>query len=779
MVGRSLSHYRLLEKLGEGGMGVVYLAQDEHLDRRVALKLLPTGAFSDEATRKRLKREALLLSRLNHPRIETVYDFDTAEGIDFLVVEYVCGETLEARLARGRLPEDEAVRVGTQVAEALEEAHRLGIVHRDLKPSNVVITPRGEVKLLDFGIAKLLRPDLEGPSLESLTSAESALGTMPYMAPEQLLGKSVDERADCYALGVVLYEAVCRQRPFGGSSPIVLANAIINDPPPSPRRFTPDVSPPLEAIILKCLEKNPEDRYQSARELLVDLRRAAHAPPRAEVPQRRRGRKRIQLAALAAALALAVLGSIMVATRLRRASGEAPIRSLAVLPLVNMSADPGQEYFTDGMTEQLITALAQIRSLKVISRTSVMRFKGTREPLPNIARQLNVDAIVEGSVLRMGDQVRISAQLIRGQADQHLWADSYDRRLDDVLTLQRDVARAIAQQIQVELTPQEQARLAAGRVVNPEAQEAYFQGRFYAAKLTQAALLMSANFYQHAVELDSTYALAHAGLAESYMVLGNSGALAAREAFPRAEAAARKALALDPDLAEAHSALGCVKLFKDWEWRGAEEEFRRAIQLNPNYAAAHSWYASYLSATGRHRDAIAEVRKAEELDPLSMSIKLNVGMRYYYARQHEQAVEQFQRVLQLDPGYSDAHYWLGLAYEQLKQYPQAIAEFEQLGSVALGPMGHAYAVSGQRRVAEELLSQLTRPAAAGQAVVAPFDLATICAGLGKKDQAIHWLERSLAERGGYLTFLKVEPVFDDLRSDPRFAELLRRIGVPS
>ncbi|MFQ5777854.1 MAG: protein kinase, partial [Terriglobia bacterium] len=576
MIGKTLSHYRIVEKIGAGGMGEVYRARDERLERDVAVKVLPTGTLADEAARKRFRKEALALSKLNHPHIATVFDFDTQDGLDFLVMEYVPGPSLAETLGDGALSEKEVVRLGGQIASALEEAHGQRVVHRDLKPGNIALTARGDAKVLDFGLAKLVRPVSQATTLDSLSETQGMAGTLPYMAPEQLRGEEVDARTDIHALGAILYEMVTGRRPFPETHGPRLTDAILHQAPPPPGRLKPNLSTRLEEIILKCLEKEPEHRYQSAKELLVDLRRPA-TPTGVSPRQVPGGSARLRLMVRLGAVGIAV-GALLVALvglnvgglrdRLTGSVRSGQITSLAVLPLDNLMNDPEQDYFVDGMTEAVITELSKIGALKVISRTSVMRYKETDKSLRAIAADLGVDAIVEGSVLRSGDRVRITAQLIDASTDEHLWADNFDRSLGDILALHSDVAQAIAREIKIAVTPEEEAHLASARPVNPEAHEAYLKGDYHWNKFTREGFAQSLGYFQQAIEIDPDYAPAYAGMARAYSVLGVFGGLVPSETHPKAKTAALKALELDDTLAQAHVALGMTMLLYDWDWAG-------------------------------------------------------------------------------------------------------------------------------------------------------------------------------------------------------------------
>ncbi len=784
MIGQTLGHYRILEKVGAGGMGVVYRARDEQLDRDVAVKVLPPGTLSDDTTRRHFRKEAMALARLNHPNIETVYEFGTQDGMDFLVMEYVPGKTLADRLTRGTLPEKEVVALGIQIAAGLEEAHERGIVHRDLKPANIAITAKGRAKILDFGLAKLLRPVSEGTT-EFFTDSQAAAGTLPYMPPEQLMGDLVDARADIYTIGAVLYEMATDRRAFPEELTSRLMDAILHQPPVTPRALNPRISTALETIILKCLDKDPDRRYQSAKELLVDLQRLASPsssyppPPRPSVW----GRVARMTAYGAAGLLTLAVGLIAMNVgglrdRLMGRTRPAQIRSIAVLPLGNLSGDPREDYFADGMTEALITELAQIGGLRVISRTSVMVYKGAKKPLPQIARELQVDAVVDGSVQRSGDKVRINADLIEASTDRHLWAKSYERDLRDILTLQSAVARAIAEEVQIKLTPAEQARLIKSRQVNPEAFEAYLAGRFYWNKRTAEGLEKSITYFQRAISKDPNYALAYAGLADSYHVLPELSAIPVEVAFPKARSAALKALAIDDSLGEAHSALANVKEDYDWDWKGAEEEYKRAIELSPGQVLAHASYSNLLLELGRLPEALSEARVAQQLDPLSAMANDNLSAVLYYAGQYDQAVEQCRKTLDIDPLSPQAHRHLGQVYVQKQFYGEAVSELKKAmelsrGSTeAIAELGYVFGVSGKKDDARHVLLELKSATDASA-----YRLAIVYVGLAEKEKALEALKEAVNRRSPGVVHLKVSPLFQELRSDERFQELLIYMGL--
>jgi len=771
LAGQILGHYRVLEQIGAGGMGVVYRARDERLERDVALKVLLPGTLTDACARARFRREALALSRLNHPHIATVHDFDSHEGTDFLVTELVSGSTLDERLSAAPLPEEDVVRIGLQLADGLEAAHREGIIHRDLKPGNLRLTPQGRLKILDFGLAKRIDAADEASTTLSLGEPGEVAGTVAYMAPEQLKAEKPDHRADLWAAGVVLYELATGRRPFEGRTVTALSDQILHAAVPSPRAF--DLSPGLAGVILRCLEKDAGDRYQSAKELRVDLERLNTQTARTAKVTARAVRT-VAVLALSAALLIALATSVYVGREARASSPR--ITSLAVLPLVNMSGDSRQEYFADGMTEALITDLAKISALKVISRTSVMQYKGAKRPLPEIARELGVSGIVEGSVFRSGDRVRITAQLINAANDTHVWADEFDRDARDVLALQSEVARAIAQQIRVSIAPAEREQLASSRRVNPEAHELYLKGRYYWWQRRAPEMAKAIQSFEQAIRLDPGYAPAYAGLADAYAISADNGFQTPEAGKARAREAAVKAVALDDSLADAHVALGSVYDNYDWDWPRAEEEYRRAIHLNPNSALAYLAFAEHLSAMGSNDEAIAAARRAREMDPLAIRIRAVLGAVFYCARRYDEAIAASNNALELDPHDEMAIYTLGKTYLQKGQYPQAVAELERLqGTDSVTALVGAYAAAGQPARARGLLDQLV--AESRRRYVSPCSLAEAHAGVANDAEILTWLEKAYKERDPALPWNSRDPMWDRLRSDPRFVNLLRRMNL--
>jgi serine/threonine protein kinase/Tfp pilus assembly protein PilF len=783
MIGQTLGHYRILEKVAAGGMGVVYRARDEQLDRDVAVKVLPSGTLGDDTARRHFRKEAMALARLNHPNIETVYEFGTQEGMDFLVMEFIPGKTLADRLKQGTLPEKEVVALGMQIVAALQEAHERSIVHRDLKPANIAITEKGRAKILDFGLAKLLRPVEEGTT-ETLTDSKAAAGTLPYMPPEQLRGEPVDGRADIYAIGAVLYEMVTDRRAFQEEQVSRLIDAILHQPPVPPRALNSRISTELETIILKCLDKDPDRRYQSATELLVDLRRLQPSsgymlrPPLS--PVRGRVAKLIGYG-LPGLLVLAVgLTAMNVGGWRDRLLGRVhtpPIRSLAVLPFENLTGDAEQDYFADGMTEALITDLGQIQALRVISRTSVMKYKAARRPLADIARELHVDAIIEGSVSHSQNLAQVTARLVYAPTDTQLWSKSYQRDLQNVLVMQGEVASAIVHEIDVTLTPQEQERLKSGRQVNPAAHEAYLKGR-YLNKGTSSQLSKARKYFEEAIKIDPNYAPAYAGLADYYLA---SVQIRPLVSMPQAKQLALKALDLAPELAEAHTELALIHFYGDWNWVAADREFRRSLELNPNDAEAHRTYSFYLAALGRGDEAQAEGVHAQQLDPLSIWTQITAGYVFYYNRKYDEAIDQCRRVLEWDANSAGSYDCLAASYLAKGMYEQAIQASQKAGRLSdndptrLVGLGRAYALAGRKSDARIVLGQLRE--SSSRTYVPSYFFAAIYVALAENDEAFARLHQALHDHDVYLAWLKVDSAVDPLRRDPRFQKLLRDVGL--
>src|SRR6202049_1951264 len=727
MIGQTVGRYRIVERLGEGGRGVVFRAEDPRLERDVALKVLKQDALFDEPSKRRLRLEARALSRLLHPNIATLFDFDSDRGVDFLVLEFVPGESLARMLANGPLPETRARAIALDVTAALESAHEQGIVHRDLKPGNVVITPRGRAKVLDFGLARFMPGPAALTQSAGISGASALVGTPPYMSPEQVRDGHVDARSDLYALGALLFEMTTGRRPFTGNDLLSLLYQIAHQPAPLLRALRPGLSAELEAVVARCLEKAPPRRFSDAAALLRALRGDSSDDPR-EAPTRS--------------------ASLAAAARLEPGPAKT-IRSLVVLPFENRSGDPAQEFFSDGMTDALIADLSQIAALRVISRTSAMRFKGTHPPLSEIARELRVDGVVEGSALRVGDRVRITVQLVDVASDRNLWAKSYERGLTDILTLQSEVAHAIADEIRIQVTPDERARLRSKGTVNPAAHIAYLQGSFLWNRYTSESVKEAIRRYEEALVIDPNYAAAYAGLADSYIMLANHHILPPREGYSLGRRAAERGLSLDESLAELHTSLGWIHRLFDWDWPAAERESLRAVQLNPGYAFGRSRYALLLSGMGRHEEAIAEAQRAPELDPLNLLTYTVVGDTLFYARRFDRSIASYRKCLELDQTFGAAHTDLARSLEHVGRTDEAVEEFVR-GTA--GPDGLPrpssglailYARAGRLDDARATLEEVQ--ALAQKQFVSPYGIASYYAVIGDNDRALDWLERAYSE----------------------------------
>ena len=793
LIGLEFGHYEILDKIGSGGMGVVYLARDSHLDRDVALKLLHPGTISDESARHRFHNEARALSKLNHPAIATIHDFDTQRGTDFLVMEYIPGRPLSAKIASSPLPESELLDLALQLVAGLIAAHDHSVIHRDLKPANLLITNDGRLKILDFGLAKLRLPLTESVTQSQLES-HSIAGTFPYMAPEQLLGGDLDGRTDLYATGLILYEMATGQRPFAELPSGLLLDATLHRSPIPPRQLNPKLSFELERIIAKCLEKNPAERYQSARELAVDLRhlqRGSSAdsipfcPPATE-PARSSLRNKSFLATLAAILILSSLAAIFFTLNsrnmLRHLFKRSPqVQSIAVLPLVNLSGDPEREFFADGVTEELITQLGKSTSLRVISRQSVMQFKHTSLPLSEIAHELDVDAVVEGSVLQSGNRVRVTARLVPASTEKPLWAEQYDRDLRDILTLQAEVTQAIAGEIELKLSPEEKTSLASPRPVNPEAYEAYLKGRSYWFQVSKSGFEEAERYFQLALDKDPNYALAYSGLADVWLMRTDTGYLAPSEVLDKAKAYALKALELDPSLAEPHVSLANISLDLDHDWATAERHFKRAIQVNPSSAIAHFMYADVLISLHRNAEWDVEIHKCLALDPMYYFWRTFYAWQLIYLGRYDEAIENLQDVLTSNPNFSSAHMGLWGAYFKKhmdkQAYEEAVRFFEVLNDhEAVDALHAGFAAAGYREAMKRAGDVLT--ARSQHAHVPGIRIARLYAHAGQTDLALSWLKKAVDANETPISHLAVAWDWDALRPDPRFQSLLRRLNLP-
>ena len=765
--GRAISHYTILDKLGAGGMGVVYKARDTDLDRLVALKFLPPQLNAHAEAKQRFVHEAKAASALDHTNICTIYEIgETDDRQCFIAMAFYDGETLKQKIERGPLPLGAILDYTGQVAEGLSRAHEAGIVHRDVKPANVMVTGRGKIKLLDFGIAKMADVDL--------TKTGSTIGTAAYMSPEQARGLAVDHRSDLWSLGVVLYEMLTGQRPFLGDYQPAIVYEIVHEEPEPVSTLRPEAPETLARIVEKLLRKTPDERYPDAEALLADLRSPEQMPEAVQSPTPSRkpaaaGRSRVWVYG-AAALFLIVLALV---GRALLTPGQAPIDSIAVLPLANFSGDPEQAYFADGMTEEVIAVLGRIEALRVISRTSMMRYKQTTKSLPEIAQELGVAAVVEGSVEQDGDRVRIDVRLIDGASEERLWEHEFEREMRDVLALRQDVARSIAREIEITLSSEEEARLADAPVVNPEAFDWYLKGVQALHLRDLDAYERAAGYFEQSIAIDASFAPAHARLAFSYALQWDLSP----DAMATAREAVETALRLDPSLSEAYVATGLIQQFYDWNWESAEQAFRQAVQVNPGNDEAHHELAQLLMRRGRFEDAIAAENRALFYNPLSALYRSGLGEIYLYYRQYDRAIDEINKALDLEPDRSIAYYWLGRVYLHQARYDDALAAWERTPR-GMGWLGEIYAQWGRREEAlqraDELMAQLE-----GEDMYTLWGLSLIYAGLNEKDQALDWLERAYASPSpsAILTYLKVEPTLDPLRSEPRFQALLAKTGL--
>jgi eukaryotic-like serine/threonine-protein kinase len=784
--GTSISHYRIIKAVGRGGMGVVYEAEDVKLRRRVALKLLPNFLARDGQALRRFEQEAQATSALNHPNICTVYEVDQDRGLHFIAIELLEGETLKERIGRGPLDIREILAIGTEICDALEAAHTVGIIHRDIKPSNIVLTRRGHAKLLDFGVAKRVRPELLQradtlsqllpPKLDlSVTTPGAMIGTVAYMSPEQSAGHDVDARSDLFSMGAVLYEMASGQRPFAAKALVDVLQAIQNGQPTPLEQHRPKIPSRLVSIVNKALQKERGLRYQSAAEMRADLQAL-----RDRLVVRAKRRKMLPMLAVTALfLAPLLAGSL----RLQRVQGwilgrayvPHQMKSIAVLPIENLSGDSAQDYFADAMTDALITNLTKVAALRVISRTSSLHYKGTRKALPEIARELDVDAVVEATVATARGRVRINAQLVDAHRDQHLWARQYDRELQDILQLQNDLASAIALEVAGELTSNEKSRLAVrSRKVSPPAYEAFLKGGYFLDKWTTEGFRKARGYFEQSIDLDPSYAEGYAGLGEYYAATAFLGMAPPREAWLKAEDLLGKALKMDNTSPKAHTLLGMVNLQFRCDRAAAEKELNAALQLNPGDMGALDYHSYYLLEIGRTDEAIAEKRKVLEHDPLRVITNAELGLYLYLAGRNDEAIAQLQKALELDPNYAPAHARLGMAYARKQQYGQAATEMRKALSldntpVRVAKLGEVFAQWGKRKEALEAIWQLKEMSR--QQHVAPSLNALIYARLGEREAAFHWLEKAQPEDDPKIS----DPAFENLRAEPRFKILEARL----
>jgi eukaryotic-like serine/threonine-protein kinase len=828
-----LSHYRIISKIGEGGMGEVYLAQDTKLDRKVAIKFLNKEVSKDADRLRRFIQEAKAASALNHPNIITVYEIGEADSQNYIATELITGHTLREQLRqKDAFCLNEILKIGVQVAEALSAAHAAGIIHRDIKPENIMIRRDGYAKVLDFGLAKLAEPEAlttgsnvapeEPTRFQVNTNPGVVMGTVFYMSPEQARGNAIDARSDIWSLGVVLYEMMAGRVPFSGETTSHTMVAILEREP-----ATVDNAPlELQRIVRKALTKDVEMRYQSARDLLIDLKNlrrdldikgeiersvvparkpttvgiseietrafAAHATRRRQVQSTKSSSsleyavnqvKSHKYATAIVALLVLAIGAIGLTLYVSSRATEVAIDSIAVLPFQNKTADADTEYLSDGLAESLIYRLSQLPNLKVSPTSSVFQYKGKQIDPVKIGSELGVNAVLSGRIIQRGDNLTISAELVDVRKNKSLWGEQYERKMSDLLSTQREIAREIVDKLKLKVSGNEKV-LTKHYTESNEAYQLYLKGRFYWTKRTEEGMKKSLDYFQQAIEKDPTFALAYSGLADAYCLLGTqdaAGAMAPDDAMPKAKAAARKAMEIDGSLAEPYVSLAHVKYYYDRDWAGAERDYKRAIELNSNYPIGHSWYAVFLMSDGRFQEALAEISRAQELDPLSIPNNMILGWILGTAGRFDQSVEQLRKTLEMDPNFILGHHRLGMFYEQQGKYDDAIAEFKQVINLSGGkPLGiaalaRAYALAGKRDESQKNLAELQEMSK--QRYVSPVSIAIIYAALGDKDRAFAWLDNAEKSHDLMLSRLKVDKRFDSLRSDPRFADLVRRVGI--
>jgi serine/threonine-protein kinase len=777
--GIRLGAFDIIDALGSGGMGEVYRARDSRLDRDVAIKVLPERLAGDPQALARFEREAKAVAALSHPNILALYDMGTHENVSYAVTELLEGETLRARLTRSEVAWRRAVEIGIAVTEGLAAVHAKGIVHRDLKPENIFLTSDGRVKILDFGLARWQPVGATADSSSPTeTSDGTVVGTAGYMSPEQIRGEAVDARSDIFSLGCVLYEMVAGRRAFACRTAPETMAAVLKEDPPHLADFGKEIPGELQRIVHHCLEKTAEQRFQSAQDLAFGLRAVSGTDRAVATAPPPRRRERLQRWAwTAAASVLLIVAGLLI----WRATDAAAIDSLAVLPFANVGGDPNQEYLSEGLAENLINSLSQVPKLRVTARSLAFRYRGPQVDPQKAGRDLNVRVVLTGRMIERDGALNVQVDLVYVGDGSQLWGRQYSRHFSEILDLQEEITREVSEKLRLKTTALQQKRLAKRATQNTDAYQAYLKGRYYWNRRTEPAIKRAVDYFLQAIKQDPAYAQAFAGLADCYVTYIGYQVEPPLEAGPKAQAAAARALEIDNTLADAHTSLGFTKVLYERDWAGAEREFQRAIELDPNYPTAPHWYSIYLAAVGRNEQAVAAIRRAQQLDPLSLVIGANVGLTLFFARRYDEAIEQTSKALDMDPSFVPGHWWLSLPYEQKAMFQDAIAELQKAHGLSkdspyiLGPLGHAYAVSGDREKARQVLTELGE--LSKRRYVAAFDTALIYTGLGDNERAFEWLEKSLKDRSWGMTYLKVDPRFDHLRPIQRFAELMRQMGL--
>ena len=793
MIGQTISHYRILQQLGAGGMGVVYKAHDNRLDRTLVLKFLPEKTAQEPQALERFRREARAASALNHPGICTIYDIGEQDGQAFIAMEFIDGETLRSHIGPKPLPLEEILKLGIQIAEALDAAHIEGIIHRDIKPANIFVTKRGQAKVLDFGLAKLVPKGVAsadaGPSSGESPGTTSIVGiisgTPSYMSPEQVRGDDLDPRTDIFSLGLVLYEMATGRQAFGGATGGAIIEAVLTRPPVSVRSIHPEIPPRLEEIIEKALQKDRDQRYQRATDLLADLQQLKRDTESGQIsrPADAPSSTRSTTGASPSTGKTTSGASTQQTGTFRAPRLSKIIGSIAVLPFENVSRDPESEYLSDGIPGSLINILATLPRLRVIAQSTVFRYKGRQIDPQAVGRELNVRAVLTGRMMQSGGSLRVGTELVDVATGSQLWGAQFDRKPGDIFTIQDEISNEISEKLRLQLTRAEKKGLVRHHTEDAEAYRLYLQGRHHWNRWTEEGFFKAIGYFQQAVEKDPGYALAHTGVAESYVLLGWNSYLPPRDAFPKGKAAAMKALELDPDLGEARTPLAAALWLHDWQWPEAQAEFRRSLELNPTYPTGNHWYAEYVMTMGRQVEAIAKMKNSQELDPLSLIISVAIGWASYMARRYDDAIEQLLRTVELDPNYPITYWILGLLYRITGRYDVAITAGEKGVNLSGGSplmraaLAHTYGMAGRPNDARQLLHDLTE--LAKHRYVAPHFLTGIHIGLGDNDRAMECLEKSWQERCHWLVYLHMDPSMDALRSDPRFQDLLKRVGLPA